>query len=61
MRKFSSMLLPPKGVKEVMYDEDEIKAFEAFKTTTGGALHPAFSVPTQYNRQRGEWRTLPSK
>ena len=61
MSKFSNMLLPPKGVKEVMDDEDEIKTFEAFKTTTGGALHSALAVPTQYNRQRGEWRTLPSK
>ncbi|KAI4629071.1 uncharacterized protein J4E87_003331 [Alternaria ethzedia] len=60
MSKFSNMLLPPKGVKEVMDDEDEIKTFEAFKTTTGGALHSALAVPTQYNRQRGEWRTLPS-
>jgi len=55
------MLLPPKGVKEVMNDDDEIRTFEAFKTTTGGAMHSALSVPTQYDRQRGEWRTLPSK
>ena len=61
MRKFSNMLLPPKGVKEVMNDDDEIRTFEAFKTTTGGAMHSALSVPTQYDRQRGEWRTLPSK
>ena len=61
MRKLSNMLLPSKGVKEVMNDKNEIGTFEAFKTTTDGALQPVLSVPTQYDRQRGEWMTLPSK
>jgi hypothetical protein len=61
MRKLPNTFLPPKGLKEVMNDQNEIRTFQAFKTANGGVLHSTLSVPTQYNSQRREWRTLPSQ
>jgi hypothetical protein len=61
MNKFSSILGPPKGVKDVMNDPDEIEKFQAFKSTTGGTVHSTLSEPTQYNSQRAEWRSVPSQ
>ncbi|KAI4685099.1 hypothetical protein J4E81_008912 [Alternaria sp. BMP 2799] len=44
-----------------MNDEHEIRRFQLFRTTTGGALRSTLSVPTQYNSQRAPYRSKNEK